>query len=273
MRHLVFAAEHGLETNPRVVAELGPGDSLGVGLAAVLTGADRYYALDIVGYADITTNFSVLDGLLELLEARAPVPEGEFAATPILQSSDFPHDVLTERRLEGPTSAKRVAAVRAAIEELGTEHDRIRIAYAPSWMDTGAAPSEQPDMIFSQAVLEHVDDLEATYRRMYEWVPRGGVVSHEIDFTSHGFARTWDGHWTLSDRAWRAIRGRRRFAINRMPVSTHLELLETAGFRLAHVHRVPAGSNIRRDDLAPQFRSLSEDDLTTCSAVVQAVKD
>jgi hypothetical protein len=140
-------------------------------------------------------------------------------------------------------------------------------------MTTDAEPLEQPGMIFSQAVLEHVDDLHATYRRMHEWLAAGGVVSHEIDFTSHGFARTWDGHWTHSDFAWRAIRGKRRFAINRVPLSTHLDLLEAAGFRVVHVHRVPATPMIRRDELAPRFRSLSDDDLTTCSAVVQAVKD
>ena len=238
----------------------------------MLTGADRYYALDIVGYADVETNLAVLAALVELFEARAPVPEGEYGATPILESSDFPRAVLTDDRLAATMSPERVSAIRTAVENLGHEHDGICLGYAPSWLDD-EPPQESADMIFSEAVLEHVDDLATMYRRLYEWLSPDGLMSHEIDFTSHDFARTWDGHWTLSDRAWTMVRGKRRFAINRQPLSTHLRFLEEAGFRVVHVHRVPAPSEIRRDQLAPRFANLSDDDLATCSAIVHAVKN
>src|SRR5689334_17334685 len=39
LRHLSLAAANGLDTDPKSVAELGPGDSIGIGIAAVLTGA------------------------------------------------------------------------------------------------------------------------------------------------------------------------------------------------------------------------------------------
>lgn len=32
-------------------------------------------------------------------------------------------------------------------------------------------------MIFSQAVLEHVDDLEHTYKTLYRWLKKGGIMS------------------------------------------------------------------------------------------------
>lgn len=38
LRHLVMAHVRGLNTDPHTLAELGPGDSLGTGLCAVLTG-------------------------------------------------------------------------------------------------------------------------------------------------------------------------------------------------------------------------------------------
>ncbi|HEV3226974.1 MAG TPA: methyltransferase domain-containing protein [Acidimicrobiales bacterium] len=272
MRHLVSSAGHGLDADPRVVAELGPGDSLGTGIAAILTGAARYYALDVVSFADIDRNLAVLDGLVALFRQRARIPEGEFAAAPILASRDFPDAILTDARLARALDAERLAAVRGAVASMGTDCDGIKVAYAPAWMEAGAAPDENPDMIFSQAVLEHVDDLETTYRRTHEWLAPDGFVSHEIDLTSHGFAKTWNGHWTHSDRAWRAIRGRRRFAINREPLSTHLRLLHDTGFRVVYVHRVPAPAEIRRDQLAPRFDGLSDDDLTTCNAMVLAVK-
>ena len=46
LRHLVALAEVGLPTDPDVVVELGPGDTVGVGIMALLSGAREYVALD-----------------------------------------------------------------------------------------------------------------------------------------------------------------------------------------------------------------------------------
>ena len=49
LRHLVMAYDSGLlQRPPATVAELGPGDSIGIGLAALLSGARKYHALDVV---------------------------------------------------------------------------------------------------------------------------------------------------------------------------------------------------------------------------------
>jgi hypothetical protein len=56
LRHLAHAANNGLQTCPRVVAELGPGDSLGTGIAALLSGAEQYVALDVVPHANVERN-------------------------------------------------------------------------------------------------------------------------------------------------------------------------------------------------------------------------
>jgi len=47
LRHLVMAKSNGLNFHPKVVAELGPGDSLGIGLAALISGSDKYFAFDV----------------------------------------------------------------------------------------------------------------------------------------------------------------------------------------------------------------------------------
>jgi hypothetical protein len=271
LRHLVLAARAGLPADPRVVAELGPGDTLGTGIAALLTGADRYCALDVVAYSRTEENLALLDAIHELFVARAPVPEAEFDAAPVLGFSGFPGDVLSDARVRDALAPARVAAIRAAVQHVGTICDGVRIDYAPDWTRTGAAPPEPASMIFSQAVLEHVDDLATTYRRMHDWLAADGFVSHEIDFTSHGFARTWDGHWSLSDSAWRIVSGKRRYAINREPMSTHVRLLEDAGFRIVGLRRVPAEPRVAASRLAPRFRSLSDADRATCNLVAQAV--
>jgi hypothetical protein len=51
LRHLCMLHAHGLPMTFETVVEFGPGDSLGTGLAALLSGADRYITLDAVRYA------------------------------------------------------------------------------------------------------------------------------------------------------------------------------------------------------------------------------
>jgi len=70
LRHLVMAKRNGLGPFPRVVAELGPGDSLGIGLAALLSGCDRYFALDVVDHANARSNLEIFDELVELFRAQ-----------------------------------------------------------------------------------------------------------------------------------------------------------------------------------------------------------
>ena len=128
------------------------------------------------------------------------------------------------------------------------------------------------DVVFSQAVLEHVDGLEQVYSASSAILRRGGFASHAIDFKSHHFARGWNGHWTFSDREWAIVRGRRRYAINREPLSTHLRLIEATGLEIVNVQRTFRESAIARSELNARFRSISDEDLRTSSAVVQAVK-
>ena len=41
------------------------------------------------------------------------------------------------------------------------------------------------------------------YENMSNWLKDKGIISHSIDFKSHGYAPTWDGHWSISDFRWR----------------------------------------------------------------------
>ena len=44
IKHISIAHYNGLKRIPNVIAELGPGDSLGIGLASLICGANKYYA-------------------------------------------------------------------------------------------------------------------------------------------------------------------------------------------------------------------------------------
>src|SRR4051812_1903806 len=71
LKHLTRLWASGSRRIPVTVAELGPGDSLGTGLAALLTGVEHYYALDVASYADPQRSIAILDELVQLFEERA----------------------------------------------------------------------------------------------------------------------------------------------------------------------------------------------------------
>ena len=271
LRHLVRLAEAGLDTHFETVAEIGPGDSLGVGLAAMLTGANRYFAFDALPHARKETNLQTLDVLVELFsrQERVPGPDEFPEIWPSIVSLEFPGATLGGGRLEAAIQAHRLEAIRRAVGfgDVG----EVEIGYAAPWTDSSILRSEEVDLVFSQAVLEHVEDMAATYDALFRWLKPGGVMSHQIDFKSHGLTRDWYGHWTLPSWIWRLVRGRRSYLINRMPASAHVAAMQRAGFEI--VVQVPVRADSpSRSTLAEEFRDLTDDDLRTSGLFVIARK-
>lgn len=272
LRHAVMAKRSGLNPMPRIVAELGPGDSLGIGLAALLSGAEKYYAFDVVRHANTERNLDVFEQLVELFRSKTDIPgDSEFPKVkPRLDSYAFPQDIYTDGDIAQSLKRVRIDRIRSSI--IDPDRDDSVIQYRVPWLDWKVMERESVDMIFSQAVLEHVDDLMNTYRAMATWLKRDGFVSHQIDFKSHGMANEWNGHWAISDLNWRLIRGNRPYLLNREPQSTHISILNSEGFKIILNQPVKTTSNISRHSLASRFKMLSDDDLTTSDIFIQAVK-
>ena len=274
LRHLVRAHEAGLDTSPASVGELGPGDSLGTGLAALLSGCQRYVALDVVRYADVAGNLRVLDELVELFGARAPIPDhDEFPEVwPRLERYDFPHHVLDDARLRAAADPSRVRALRAALEAPGA-HEEL-LSYVVPWHDETVITPQSLDAVVSQAVLEHVDDVPGTHRAVHRWLKPGGWASHTVDCRSHGWADSWHGHWSYSDVEWKLVRGARPWMLNRYSCSQHVDAAVAAGLEL--VGRLPRllspEQAIARDRLAPRFAAEFSDDDRRCDVLFLQVR-
>lgn len=266
LRHLVAARENGLEPKPRVVVELGPGDSLGAGIAALLGGAERYVVVDWVRYTSLARNLDVFEELLELFENRAPIPgDDEFPGVrPKLGRYAFPTDLI-----DAPAQAAS-ARIRRALAH--PEAEGACITYLAPYDRTKVTIDGGADFVFSQAVMEHVDDPGSLYQDIHRWLRPGGVASHVVDYRSHGTSSRWNGHWTYTDAAWRLIRGGRPYLLNRIPHSGHQRLLTESGFDVVAATRTRTASTLLRTELAPAYRDLSDDDLTTAGALFQAVK-
>jgi ubiquinone/menaquinone biosynthesis C-methylase UbiE len=141
------------------------------------------------------------------------------------------------------------------------------------WNDEKILKDNIIDMIFSTAVLEHVDDLDAAYRALSRWLKSSGYMVHQIDFKSHGITKEWNGYWKCSDFIWGLIRGKRAYLINRHPYSTHVELMNKYGFKIVFEKKIKQDSKIRKDQLTERFKNIPEDDLTTSGIFLQAVKE
>jgi SAM-dependent methyltransferase len=144
------------------------------------------------------------------------------------------------------------------------------IQYRAPWSSEQVLERESVDMILSQAVLEHVDDLQDTYRAMQAWLRPGGFISHQVDFRCHNTAKSWNGHLTYSDLLWKLIRGKRPYLINREPFSAHLRMLDKVGFAEPRTRVQETPSGVARQNLAKRYAELPDSDLSASSALIQA---
>ena len=275
LRHLILARLCGFRMHPDVVSELGPGDSIGAGLAAILSGTRVYMAFDMVPFTTLTGNLKLFDELVDLYRQQASIPgDDEFPDLyPRLEHYDFPAELFPGDHLERALEERRIREIR---EILATGKCRAKgladIRYVAPWNSAGQVEAGTVDMIFSQAVMEHVDEPDNAYKAMFRWLKAGGIISHEIDFKCHGTATHWNGHWTYSDPVWRIVRGRRAYFLNRQACSSHLDIIRRTGFEVVHVSRQERVSAITREDLCKSLGRVTDDDLVTASAHVIAKK-
>jgi hypothetical protein len=267
LRHLLLLSQTEGFTIPKTVAELGPGGSLGVGLAALLSGADTYYALDIVKYSKIESNLDLLDGLVELFGNRTPVSTGY--AGDSLQPPVFPHHILTDELLAETLAESRLADIRRAIAAPDGRSGPITIEYTVPWSDPAVIRRHEVDLIVSYSVLEHVDDLPGTYDAFAQWLRPGGRMSHSVDFRSHFDTKAWNSHWQYSEPVWKLIVGKKPFLINRQPYSVHIAEMKERGFEIIREWQ-KRELGLPREALAARWRNVSEDDYTCIEAIIQA---
>jgi SAM-dependent methyltransferase len=187
-----------------------------------------------------------------------------------LDTYDFPQQILTDHWLSQALEDTRIDRIRNSIISQNCE-DSI-IGYRVPWFDSSIREKESVDLIYSQAVLEHVDDLQNAYRSMKLWLKPKGFISHQIDFRCHGMTDEWNGHWTYSDFMWKLIRGNRPYLLNREPHSTHIRILEEESFNIVCDKKIKSKSHITRNKLAQRFKDISDDDITTSGSFIQAIK-
>jgi SAM-dependent methyltransferase len=221
--------------------ELGPGDSLASAVIAKAHGAAGGWLIDSGAYASRDM------GLYGALAARLEV---------LHPGSD-------------------VEAIKAV-----PDVDAMLMAVGARYLETGLAglrevPDASCDMVFSQAVLEHVPRAEfaATLVEIHRILKPGGISTHQVDFRDHLGGGL--NNLRFSENLWEAPWFARRsgFYTNRLRLSEMTEMMQGAGFtvelekpRRSEVPPMP------RARLAPMFQGLSDDDLATWEAFIMLRK-
>lgn len=272
LKHLTMLHHHGFRGVPGTIAELGPGNSMGVGLCGLLSGSDHYVGLDVIAHSNTARNLEVLDSLaVNFRDRTSNVDKGWPCFHALLDERAFPGHVLTNERLDASLAPERVESIRRAIASPSLSRE-ITAEYRAPWFDPRVVQADSVDLIVSQSVLEHVVDLPATYRALHQWLKPGGWMSHQVDFKCHGLTKSWNGYRACSEGMWSLALGKRPFMINRLPPSVHLRLLQEAGFKLVHHEKLMRKDGIRREALAPKWADISEDDLNCSGLYVIATK-
>ena len=255
LRHVCLLRAAGVVDLPMTVAELGPGSSHGVGFAALIAGAEKYYALDLIDFSNTVQNLVVFDQIVAMFRERRPIPSSGLHSLrfPDLDDYLFPNflAISTADRFEN-----RIAAIR---QDIASGSGRFVRVAAP-WMEKAVIEANSIEWVFSQSVLEHIDDLERAYAALLKWLRPAGYMSHLIDFYSHGLTKEWNGHWALNDLTWRALKGRRPYLINRQPLQEHMRLWGENNFVTLLEKRNKRFDGLISADFAPRFRAISDED-------------
>jgi hypothetical protein len=257
LRHYSYVEPYFENGIPKVVAELGPGSSLGMGFCALLFGADTYYVLDVVDHTDSARNLRIFDEIVKMISERRPVPRHE---------TTFPDPAYWEfpSRFSMP-SPERLVAIREDVEK----QTKRFIRPAVPWTNV-EIPEGSVGWLWSHSVMEHVDEIEHAWESCANWLAPNGVMTHEIDYRSHGLTEHWNGHWSIGDLCWQVIRGCRPYLINRLPHSAQMAIVSRSGLEaVTELVHTPPPPSLPADVMSPRFASTTTPrDLITGMAFV-----
>jgi hypothetical protein len=272
MRHLVHFSRQ-KQSVPKIVAELGPGHSLGIGFCALLSGSDQFHALDIVKHWDSELNIKIFDELVDFFRNKASIPcENQFARViPRLDTYKFPSEILTTEQLKFSLSEDRINAIRKEILDSKNPNNTY-IRYHIPWSSPEIIENETVDFVYSQSVLQYIEDLDHTYSAIRKWLKPSGIMSHSIDLSSIGITKKWNYHWTFEEVEWKIIKEDRSFIISRHPLSAHLQKHAHYKFKILESIANTKDTHLKRSQLAKAFKGLSDEDLTTNNIYILSIK-
>lgn len=216
----------------KTLLEYGPGDLPGVALLMVAHGARKVWCVDRFPMMRLSEkNIAVLRDLLGRLSG-------------------------------GALQRARACFVRNGEPDSGFNPTRIEYRVHARGL---SRLKDCADMVYSRAVLEHVDDLAATYADMRAALAPDGIAIHLVDLKSHGLHRDNPLDFlTWPDWLWKLMYSHKGVP-NRWRRIHHRQDTQSAGLRLVKLETtsMAATEDVERvrQHLANRFRDLDDDEL------------
>lgn len=214
------------------ILEYGPGDLPGVALLMVAHGAQAVICVDRFALVQLSEkNLAVIHDVLDSLDVEQ-----------------------RGRALSCFLHKDNLAA--------GFNPERIRYHIDPSGL---SGLHNEIDLALSRAVLEHVNDLPATFADMHAAMKRDAIAIHLVDLKSHGMHQTNPLDFlTWSDTLWRLMY-KHKGVPNRVRVTSYRTIPAQAGFDIISIEStlLAETADVRavRPALAAPFRDVTDEDL------------
>ena len=209
----------------KVILEIGPGNTLLLASIFILNGADRVYLVD--SYKQIFN-----DSLNSILYNQIIKK---------LQSKHHIHDIKDFQAIKG----KIIYFSNNPIETF----NQLR--------------NSSVDLIFSNAVLEHVSELNLTIKKISMLLKQGGYTFHHIDLKDHYHTndKCYLNFLKYSDRIWNFIGN-----TNRIRYSEFITLFGKNKFDILEIEQHKTKSILKIKEIKPnfnkRFRNINENDLS-----------
>jgi hypothetical protein len=220
---LVLFKENGLHPNLAKISEIGSGGSLGVGLCALLSGSEKYYAMETDQEFNKCQNLKLLDEIVLLFKNKTRISEKYNQLNIKVNNLEYPEDIIKPAYLQ----ENNIEEIRNDI--LNGFRNSKRIFIIPNWEKQATL---KVDLIFSRAVMEHVLSPGNVYSKIASLLKKGSYMFHDIEFHSHGITEDVVGHYLIPDYLWKIIFGRREYFLNRWHAKDHFISILSNSFEI-----------------------------------------
>lgn len=214
------------------ILEYGPGDLPGVALLMVAHGAEAVVCVDRFPLMQLSEkNVAVINDLLSSLGPK--------------------------QRLRAESCFLHTGNLAA-----GFNPERIRYRIDSSGL---SGLRDEIDLALSRAVLEHVNDLAATFSDMHAAMKHDAIAIHQVDLKSHGLHQTNPLDFlSWPDYLWRLMYSYKGVP-NRLRITSYRATLAQVGFDVISIEPTllaeMADMRAVRPALAAPFRQLTDEDL------------
>lgn len=211
-----------------VILELGPGDSLSTALFSLAHDCSKTYMIDVGDYAN-----------RELENYRLV--------------KDYVSKIIVNDKL----SELQITSINEMLNYCNAEY------YTDGLESLKKIADKSVDLVFSQAVLEHIpkNEFYETFIEIHRILKDDGICSHEIDLRDH--LANGLNNLRFSEKFWESkFMSSSGFYTNRLRKSEMIEYFKKSGFNVTIMNetrwkKVP----IDRSKLYGPFKSYSDDDL------------